>query len=165
MPVAGTGHGVSFAGKVFVFDLARHLTFQVVLNADEGLADTCGGQGDLPAVMIASDCSVPAFARLFVAAFLIRGRIAWMEATSRSFMSDAHVTVSLNLAAALNAHLRGGPCRADIADMKLRFATTVSANAPVAPRCRSRKAVPSAARSRRGRVPGRCARGSRYRGC
>ncbi|MDY0330906.1 MAG: Uma2 family endonuclease [Thiomonas sp.] len=35
--------------------------------------------------------------------------------------SDAHVTISLNLAAALRAHLRGGPCRAFIADMKLRI--------------------------------------------
>lgn len=35
--------------------------------------------------------------------------------------SDAHVTISLNLAAALRAHLRGGTCRAFIADMKLRI--------------------------------------------
>ena len=34
--------------------------------------------------------------------------------------SDAHVTVSLNVAAALKAHLRGNPCRSFIADMKLR---------------------------------------------
>jgi len=33
--------------------------------------------------------------------------------------SDAHVTISLNLAAALRAHLRGGPCRTYIADMKV----------------------------------------------
>jgi Uma2 family endonuclease len=33
--------------------------------------------------------------------------------------SDAHVTISLNLAAALRAHQRGGPCRTYIADMKL----------------------------------------------
>lgn len=33
--------------------------------------------------------------------------------------SDAHVTISLNLAMALRAHLRGGPCRTYIADMKL----------------------------------------------
>ncbi|MGC8808599.1 MAG: Uma2 family endonuclease, partial [Thiomonas sp.] len=33
--------------------------------------------------------------------------------------SDAHVTISLNLASALRAHLRGGPCRTYIADMKL----------------------------------------------
>lgn len=35
--------------------------------------------------------------------------------------SDAHVTISLNVAAALRAHLRGGPCRVYIADMKLRI--------------------------------------------
>lgn len=33
---------------------------------------------------------------------------------------QAHVTVSLNLASAFKAHLRGTPCRAYIADMKLR---------------------------------------------
>jgi Uma2 family endonuclease len=33
--------------------------------------------------------------------------------------SDAHVTISLNLATALRSHLRGKPCRAYIADMKL----------------------------------------------
>ncbi|WP_299018740.1 Uma2 family endonuclease [uncultured Tepidimonas sp.] len=33
--------------------------------------------------------------------------------------SDAHVTVSGNVFAALRAHLRGGPCRTYIADMKL----------------------------------------------
>lgn len=32
----------------------------------------------------------------------------------------AHVTVSLNIASALKSHLRGGPCRAYMADMKLR---------------------------------------------
>lgn len=31
-----------------------------------------------------------------------------------------HVTVSLNLASAFKAHLRGGPCRVYIADLKLR---------------------------------------------
>ena len=36
--------------------------------------------------------------------------------------SDAHVTVSLNLASALRSHLRGTPCRTYIADMKLRVA-------------------------------------------
>ncbi|MEW6560293.1 MAG: Uma2 family endonuclease [Pseudomonadota bacterium] len=35
--------------------------------------------------------------------------------------SDAHVTISGNVFAALRAHLRGGPCRAFIADMKLRI--------------------------------------------
>lgn len=35
--------------------------------------------------------------------------------------SDAHVTISLNLAAALRAHLRGKPCRTYIADMKLHI--------------------------------------------
>ena len=34
--------------------------------------------------------------------------------------SDRHVTITLNLAAAIRAHLRGGPCRVYIADMKLR---------------------------------------------
>ncbi len=32
-----------------------------------------------------------------------------------------HVTVSLNIASALKSHLRGGPCRAYMADMKLRI--------------------------------------------
>lgn len=35
--------------------------------------------------------------------------------------SDAHVTICGNLFAALRAHLRGKPCRAYIADMKLRL--------------------------------------------
>ena len=34
--------------------------------------------------------------------------------------SDRHVTISLNVASALREHLRGGPCRTFIADMKLR---------------------------------------------
>jgi Uma2 family endonuclease len=34
---------------------------------------------------------------------------------------DAHVTVSLNLASLLKVHLRGGPCRVYISDMKLRI--------------------------------------------
>jgi Uma2 family endonuclease len=34
--------------------------------------------------------------------------------------SDAHVTVSDNVFAALKAHLRGTPCRTHIADMKLQ---------------------------------------------
>ena len=34
--------------------------------------------------------------------------------------SDAHVTVSLNVATALKAHLRGTPCRTYIADMKVQ---------------------------------------------
>jgi Uma2 family endonuclease len=34
--------------------------------------------------------------------------------------SDAHVTVALNVATLLRAHVRGGPCRVYIADMKLR---------------------------------------------
>jgi Uma2 family endonuclease len=32
----------------------------------------------------------------------------------------AHVTVALNIASALKSHLRGGPCRAYVSDMKLR---------------------------------------------
>lgn len=36
--------------------------------------------------------------------------------------SDAHVTLSLNLASLLRAHLRGTPCRTYIADMKLHVA-------------------------------------------
>ncbi|AHE97558.1 Uma2 family endonuclease [Thioalkalivibrio paradoxus] len=34
--------------------------------------------------------------------------------------SDRHVTIALNVASALRAHLRGGPCRSFISDMKLR---------------------------------------------
>ena len=37
--------------------------------------------------------------------------------------SDRHVTLSLNIASALREHLRGGPCRVYIADMKLRVET------------------------------------------
>jgi Uma2 family endonuclease len=33
---------------------------------------------------------------------------------------DAHVTVALNVASLLREHLRGGPCRVYISDMKLR---------------------------------------------
>lgn len=36
--------------------------------------------------------------------------------------SEAHATIALNLAALLRAHVRGGPCRVYIADMKLRVA-------------------------------------------
>ena len=38
--------------------------------------------------------------------------------------SDAHVTISGNIFAALKSHLRGNPCRSFIADMKLRVETT-----------------------------------------
>lgn len=38
--------------------------------------------------------------------------------------SDAHVTISGNIFAALKAHLRGNPCRSFIADMKLRVEAT-----------------------------------------
>lgn len=34
--------------------------------------------------------------------------------------SEAHATIALNVAALLRAHVRGGPCRVYIADMKLR---------------------------------------------
>ncbi|WP_043739304.1 Uma2 family endonuclease [Thioalkalivibrio nitratireducens] len=34
--------------------------------------------------------------------------------------SDGHVTITLNVASALREHLRGGPCRSFISDMKLR---------------------------------------------
>lgn len=34
--------------------------------------------------------------------------------------SDAHVTIALNVAAALKTHLRGSPCRVFISDMKLQ---------------------------------------------
>jgi Uma2 family endonuclease len=36
--------------------------------------------------------------------------------------SDAHVTISLNLAITLRSHLRGKPCRVYIADMKVEVA-------------------------------------------
>jgi len=45
----------------------------------------------------------------------VRGEIFAMAEARR-----AHVTVSLNLASAFKAHLRGTPCRAYMADMKLR---------------------------------------------
>ncbi|MEA1048452.1 Uma2 family endonuclease [Lamprobacter modestohalophilus] len=56
--------------------------------------------------------------------------------------TDAHVTISLNLASSLRAHLRGGPCRVYITDMKLQveranaffypdvFVTCAAADAP-----------------------------------
>ncbi len=34
--------------------------------------------------------------------------------------SEEHVTIALNVAAMLRAHVRGGPCRVYVADMKLR---------------------------------------------
>lgn len=37
--------------------------------------------------------------------------------------TEAHVTVTLNVAAMLRAHVRGGPCRVYMADMKLRVAS------------------------------------------
>jgi Uma2 family endonuclease len=37
--------------------------------------------------------------------------------------TEEHATIALNLAALLRAHVRGGPCRVYIADMKLRVAT------------------------------------------
>jgi Uma2 family endonuclease len=49
----------------------------------------------------------------------IRGEVFAMAGAS-----DAHVTTAGNLFAAIRAHLRGGPCRAFIADMKLRVQAT-----------------------------------------
>lgn len=45
----------------------------------------------------------------------VRGEVFAMVGARRE-----HVTVSLNLAFAFKAHLRGGPCRAYVADMKVR---------------------------------------------
>ncbi|MDD2893206.1 MAG: Uma2 family endonuclease [Halothiobacillaceae bacterium] len=50
---------------------------------------------------------------------LINGEIYAMAGAS-----DAHVTISGNIFAALKAHLRGNPCRSFIADMKLRVEAT-----------------------------------------
>ncbi len=41
------------------------------------------------------------------------------EVFAQAGASDGHVTIALNLAMALRNHLRGGPCRVFIADMKL----------------------------------------------
>jgi Uma2 family endonuclease len=41
------------------------------------------------------------------------------EVFAMTGVSDAHATITLNLAAALHAHLRGTPCRPFIADMKV----------------------------------------------
>jgi len=49
----------------------------------------------------------------------IRGEVLAMAGAS-----DGHVTTSLNIASAFKSHLRGGPCRAFIADMKLRVQAT-----------------------------------------
>lgn len=38
--------------------------------------------------------------------------------------SDAHNTIALNVAGRLRSHLRGGPCRTFISDMKVRIAAT-----------------------------------------
>jgi Uma2 family endonuclease len=35
--------------------------------------------------------------------------------------TDAHVTIALNLAAVLKGHVRGGPCRVYVSDMKVRI--------------------------------------------
>ncbi|MFN4149213.1 MAG: Uma2 family endonuclease [Rhodocyclaceae bacterium] len=45
------------------------------------------------------------------------------EVFSMAGASDAHVTISGNVFAALRSHLRGKPCRTYIADMKLRIDT------------------------------------------
>ncbi len=42
------------------------------------------------------------------------------EVFAMSGASDAHVTVTLNLASLLRSHVRGTPCRVYMADMKLR---------------------------------------------
>ncbi len=47
----------------------------------------------------------------------VRGEVFAMAGAS-----DAHVTISLNVAAALKQHLRASPCRAYISDMKLQIA-------------------------------------------
>jgi Uma2 family endonuclease len=47
----------------------------------------------------------------------VAGEVFAMVGARRS-----HVTVTLNIAAQLKAHLRGGPCRAYMADMKLEVA-------------------------------------------
>jgi Uma2 family endonuclease len=41
------------------------------------------------------------------------------EVFSMAGASDAHNTVSLNLAAAIKSHLRGSPCRVFMADMRM----------------------------------------------
>ena len=46
----------------------------------------------------------------------VRGEVFAMGGARR-----AHVTVALNIATALKSHLRGGPCRAYVSDMKLRI--------------------------------------------
>ncbi|MBS3968730.1 MAG: Uma2 family endonuclease, partial [Clostridia bacterium] len=47
----------------------------------------------------------------------VRGEVFAMAGAS-----DAHVTISLNVAAALKQHLRASPCRTYISDMKLQIA-------------------------------------------
>ncbi|MHB8764660.1 MAG: Uma2 family endonuclease [Deferrisomatales bacterium] len=42
------------------------------------------------------------------------------QAYGRPGATDAHVTIAGNLFALLRSHLRGGPCRAYVADMKVR---------------------------------------------
>ncbi|SFD17221.1 Endonuclease, Uma2 family (restriction endonuclease fold) [Thiohalospira halophila DSM 15071] len=42
------------------------------------------------------------------------------EAFAMGGASDRHATISLNIASALRDHLRGGPCRSFMADMKVR---------------------------------------------
>lgn len=46
------------------------------------------------------------------------------EIFAMSGASDAHVTISLNLATALRTQLRGTPCRVFMLDMKLRIAAS-----------------------------------------
>ncbi len=46
------------------------------------------------------------------------------EVFARADVTDAQITTSLNFASVFKAHLRGSPCRAFIADMKLRVQAT-----------------------------------------
>ncbi|MFO1351543.1 MAG: Uma2 family endonuclease [Gammaproteobacteria bacterium] len=71
--------------------------------------------------------SLPKFKRLSVDDYLERERDSRIrheyvegELFAMAGASRAHNTISLNLAAAFRAHLQGTPCRAYMADMKVR---------------------------------------------